>query len=126
MITEFRSLHPNDLIAVGVGHVVRGFQQDFPVVDEGGAVVGILTRTDLIAALAKDGPTTPVRDVMRRDFVTAHPRDMLPTALARLEEDASRTLPVVENGRLLGLVTADNLAEVLMIRQSLGERSKKA
>jgi CBS domain-containing protein len=56
---------------------------------------------------------------MRHDFVTAEPRDMLHTALVRLQGCESRTLPVVENGRLLGLLTAENLAETLMIQDAL-------
>jgi Zn-dependent protease/CBS domain-containing protein len=126
MITEFHVVHPNDPLAVGVDHVVRGFQHDFPVVDEAGSVVGILTRNDLIAALAKDGPKKEVKDVMQCEFVTAHPCEMLQTAFNRLQQDAVRTLPVVEHGRLLGLLTADNLAEVLMIQDALRERSSKA
>jgi hypothetical protein len=56
---------------------------------------------------------------MRREFVTADPREMLQTALARLQNCGCRTLPVVEGGRLVGLVTADHLAEVLMIQEAL-------
>jgi len=123
MITEFHTLHPGDPLTAGVDYVVRGFQQDFPVVDEREHVVGILTRRDLIGALAKDGPSQHVADVMRREFVTAHPGEMLQTTFSRLQEDASRTLPVVENDRLIGLVTAENRAEVLMIQQALREQS---
>ena len=60
---------------------VAGFQQDFPVV-EGGRLVGVLTRNDLAAALARMRPETRVGDVMQRDFVTAEPREMLQTAFA--------------------------------------------
>lgn len=121
MITEFHTLRPDDPLTVGVDHVVRGFQQDFPVVDDGGQVVGILTRTDLLAALAKEGPTKRVKEVMQREFITAHPRDMLQTAFARLQGDVSRTVPIIENGCLVGLATAENLAEVLMIQEALHE-----
>ena len=46
---------------------------------------------------------------------------MLQTAFSRLQEGHCRTLPVVKEGRLLGLLTADNLAEVLMIQEALRE-----
>jgi CBS-domain-containing membrane protein len=60
-------------------------------------------------------------DLLGDEFVTADPRDMLQTALASLQDCGCRTLLVVEDGRLVGLVTADNLAEVLMIQQASHE-----
>jgi len=103
-----------------VGYVLAGFQQDFPVVEEG-RLVGLLTRNDLAAALGRYGPETRVGEVMRHDFVTADPLEMLQTAFARLQDGHSRTLPVVKDGRFPGLLTADNLAEVLMIQEALRE-----
>jgi hypothetical protein len=44
---------------------------------------------------------------------------MLQSAFARLQGGHARVLPVVKDGRLLGLLTADNVAEVLMIQQAL-------
>jgi Zn-dependent protease len=120
MITYFHALRPNDPLSRAIEYVLAGFQQDFPVV-EGEEVVGILTRTDLTAALSQRGQQMLVGDVMRREFVTVDPRDMLHTALARLQECECHTLPVVQDGRLVGLMTTDNLAEVLMIQQSLSQ-----
>jgi len=125
MITDFRTLQPDDPLAHAVEHVMAGFQQDFPVVEDG-RLVGVLTRNDLAAALGRYGPETRVGDVMQQDFVTADPREMLQTTFARLQEGHGRTLPVVKDGRLLGLLTADNLAEVLMIQQALREAHRPA
>jgi Zn-dependent protease/predicted transcriptional regulator len=123
-ITDFQTLRPDDTLARAVEHVLTGFQQDFPVV-EGDRLVGILTRTDLITGLGRHGAVGRVEDVMQRDFATADPRDLLPTALARLQECGCHTLPVVQDGRLLGLVTADNLAEVLMIQEALRDARRR-
>ena len=120
MITDFRTLRPDDPLARAVEYVQAGFQQDFPVVEDG-RLVGVLRRNDLTAALGRYGPEARVSDVMQREFVTADPREMLQTAFARLQDCDCHTLPVVQDGRLLGLVTADNLAEVLMIQEALRE-----
>ena len=125
MITYFHALQPTDPLARAIEFVLAGFQQDFPVV-EGDRVVGILTRTDLTTALSQRGQQTLVGDVMRREFVTVDPRDMLHTALTKLQECECHTLPVVQNGRLVGLMTTDNLAEVLMIQQSLRQSPSTA
>jgi CBS domain-containing protein len=82
----------------------------------------VLTRNDLAAALGRHGPEIRVGDVMQHEFCTTEPREMLQTAFARLQDGHCRTLPVVEDGRLLGLLTADNLAEVLMIQEALREK----
>jgi hypothetical protein len=120
MLTEFRSLRSDEPLAEAAGHPLGGFQQDFPVLADG-PLAGVLTRNDLAAAPGRHGPETPVGDVMRRDFVTTDPREMLQTAFSRLQEGPCRTLPVVKGRRLLGLLTADNLAEVLMIQEALRE-----
>jgi CBS domain-containing protein len=106
-----------------VEYLQSGFQQDFPVVEDG-RLVGILTRPDLVAALGRHGPGARVREIMRRDFVTVDPRDMLQTTFARLQDCDCRTLPVVQDGRLVGLVTTDNLAEVLMIQEALRDNRR--
>lgn len=118
MITYFHALDPNDSLSRAVEYVLAGFQQDFPVVD-GNEVVGVLTRSDLAAALGKQGGQGRVGDVMQRRFATVHPREMLHVALSKLQEGHCHTLPVVQDGRLVGLMTTDNLAEVLMIQEAL-------
>jgi Zn-dependent protease/predicted transcriptional regulator len=123
MITDFRALHPDEPLSRAVDYVLAGFQQDFPVV-EGDRPVGILTRNDLAAALGRYGPETPVAEVMQQDFVTADPLEMVQAAFERLQVGHGRTLPVVRNGRLLGLLTADNLAEVLLFQQTLRDAER--
>ena len=121
MITHFRTLRPDETLAQAVEHVAAGFQQDFPVVEDGHPV-GVLTRHDLTTALGQLGPQSRVWEVMRRDFVAADPNEMLQTAFARLRDCDCHALPVVQDGQVVGLVTADNLAEVLMIREARGRR----
>jgi Zn-dependent protease len=118
MIKDFETLLPGAPLSEAVAHVLAGFQQDFPVVEDG-ELVGMLTRNELAAALGRHGPETPVRDVMHRQFTTADPREMLQTAFARLQQGHSRSLPVVRDGKLVGILTADNLAEVLLIQDAL-------
>ncbi len=118
MITDFRVLAPGDPLARATEFLMQGFQQDFPVL-EGERVVGVLTLKELAAALGEHGPQAPVSTAMQSEFVTVGPRDMLHAAFLKLQECDCRTLPVVHDGRLLGLLTADNLAEVLLIHESL-------
>lgn len=120
MVTDVRTLHPEDSVGKAASHVLAGFQQDFPVVRDG-ALVGVLLRQDLMVALARHGENVDVAAVMRRDYLTAHPADTLETILARLQDYACHTLPVVREGQLVGLVTMDNVGEFLMIQAALRE-----
>ena len=59
-------------------------------------------------------------EVMRRDFPLADSHDMLQTASDKLQQCGCHTMPVVHGGRLVGVLTMDNLGEFLMIRAALG------
>lgn len=121
MITDFRTLSPSDPLARAVELILAGTQQDFPVV-EGHRVVGILTKNDLLSALARQGDTVPVAEVMQREFQLADSYDMLESVLERLQECQCHTMPVVRNGDLVGMLTTENLGEFMMIQAALGAR----
>jgi predicted transcriptional regulator len=121
MITDFRTLAPSDPLARAVELILAGTQQDFPVV-EGNRVVGILTKNDLLSALARQGDAVPVADVMQRDFQLADSYDMLESVLERLQQCQCHTMPVVRNGDLVGMLTTENLGEFMMIQAALGAR----
>jgi Zn-dependent protease len=122
MITDFRTLAPDDTLARAVEHILAGFQQDFPVVDADGRLVGMLTRNDLIRGLSELGRLARVDSVMQRDFQVATPFDVAENILARLQECNCHSLPVVHEGRVVGLLNAENLGEFLMIQSALRRR----
>jgi CBS domain-containing protein len=95
MITDFRTLAPYDPLANAVEHILAGFQEDFPVL-EGGHLAGVLTRTDLMKALARRGQDTPIAEVMQRQLQTADPSEMAEPVFARLEECNYHSLPVIQ------------------------------
>jgi Zn-dependent protease len=93
MITHFQALSSRDPLAAATAYILAGFQHDFPVVEDG-HVVGLLPREDLIAALKQRSDETPVGEVMRRQFVVAHPSEPVEAAFARLQPGQCATLPV--------------------------------
>jgi len=118
MLTDFRTLTADDTLATAVDHVLAGWQQDFPVVF-GDHVLGILTREDLIRAVAQQGAAAPVREAMRRDVESVDSHDMLEPAMATLRKCNCRSIPVLHKGRLVGMLTADNVGEFIMIQSAL-------
>lgn len=127
MMTEFQVLAPTDNLSQAATALLSGSQQDFPVLDAG-RIVGLLSRNDLLNGLLQGGPETPVGDVMRREFSTADPQEMLEGAFARLNEGEkgdNRVLLVLRGEQLVGLVTSENLSELLMIREALRQAQQR-
>jgi Zn-dependent protease/CBS domain-containing protein len=120
MIRDVRTLAPDDPLSRAVDEVLSGFQQDFPVI-EGGVVVGVLTRGDLMKALAAHGPTSRVGDAMDRAFAVTDPREELEDAFARLRSCRCRTLPVVLGRELVGVLTTENVGEFMMVQSAMRE-----
>lgn len=123
MIREFHVLSPRDHLDVPIALILGGFQADFPVL-EGSKVVGVLTREDMLKALASDGVEGHVAEAMQTDFRTAHPREMLEPVLARLQGCKCRSVPVLYDDQLVGIVTLDNISELLMVQTALQERER--
>lgn len=115
MLTHFRTLSPTSTLGDAVDLLLTGSQQDFPVVVNG-RIEGILTRSDLVKALSRSGRSAAVADAMKRECPTAEASEMLETVLARLQGLECHTMPVLEHGALVGLVTMDNVGEFLTIQ----------
>ena len=122
-ITQFQTLAPEDSLGRAVDLLLAGAQQDFPVVRDR-AVVGILTRADLLAALARQEQAAPVASVMRRDFDVAESSEMVDAVLQRLQERDCHTVPVLRHGELVGLVTMDNVGEFVSVQAAMGNRDR--
>jgi Zn-dependent protease/CBS domain-containing protein len=118
LIRDMVILAPDDPLEIGIERVLAGFQQDFPVV-EGGVLVGILTREDLLRALNTEGRSGNVRDAMRTEFPVVSLEDGIEHTFTMLQASGLRTIPVVSNGALIGVVTTENIAEYLMLRSAL-------
>jgi Zn-dependent protease len=115
MLTYFRTLTPTSTLGDAADLVLSGSQQDFPVMDDG-RLEGVLTRSDLLKALTRSGRDAAVGDNMKRDCPTADTSEMLETVLARVRGRDCHTVPIMERGVLVGLVTMDNVGEFLMIQ----------
>ena len=124
MLRDFHTLRPDDTLADAAGHVLAGWREDFPVVF-GDHVLGMLTRDDMTKGLAQGGPDLRVRDCMHRDIATVDPRLRLEKALVLIRECNCRSLPVVQDGRLVGLLTLDNVGEFLSIHSALRQAGRK-
>ena len=122
MMTNFRVLRADDPLDLAANELIHGSQQDFPVVD-GEKVVGLLTRDDLVAALAHIGPFRRVGEVMRPNCGVVSATDQLEKPYEMLRTENCSTVPVVREGHLVGMITLENILEWVMINTALRQRS---
>lgn len=123
MMTDFRTLQPEDELGQAARLLLAGPQHDFPVLDEDGELCGLLTRQKLIEALSEHGAQWRVGEAMLREVPTVSEGRPLREAYLVLSSSPLESLPVVDaTGRKVrGLLTAENVGELLMIRHALHE-----
>lgn len=122
MVTRFASLRVDDTLDDAVDALLAGTDHDFPVVEDGRAV-GLLRRKQLIEALSTYDRDTPVREVADQEFFTIHPGAPLDEVFQRMNEANCTTVPVEEDARLVGLLTLENVGELIMVSSALESHS---
>ena len=120
MLTDYKTLHPSSTLGHAAELLLAGAQQDFPVVGEG-QPDRLLTRPALMSALAQGGRDALVSDAPLLPLGQVGADEQLGPAVIRLRENGETCLEVVENGRPIGLVTTENIGELLMVRAALAE-----
>ena len=85
------------------------------VVDEAGGIAGVLSERDIVTCLAEHGDSDllerPVSQAMTAPAITVLPTDMVLSALALMTARRIRHLPVLQGGRLAGLVSIGDLVK---------------
>jgi Zn-dependent protease/predicted transcriptional regulator len=125
MMTEFRTLSPEDTLSQATRCLLAGCQKDFPVVTEG-RLEGMLSRRTLMNGLARLGDAVPVADVMERDVPSLRPEDLLERVFMSNGGPRARSTPVLKDRRLIGLLTAENVREFLMVRDARRQQGARA
>jgi Zn-dependent protease len=121
MLTEYQTLTPGDSLGRAVDLLLAGTQQDFPVIEEG-RIVGVLTRPALLKGLAESGREGPIDPYIQPDVGTVEASASLGAALGALRGRGFTCAQVVDHGRPMGLLTADNIAEYLMVKAALAQQ----
>lgn len=107
MLTDFATLSPADTLEDALDKAVHSLQDDFPVV-RGSDMVGVISRQRILDALRAEG-NGYVQAVMNKIFDVSLRNDSLGSAFRKLTARSSSIIPVVEDQRLIGIVTLQNL-----------------
>jgi Zn-dependent protease/CBS domain-containing protein len=107
MLTDFATLSPADTLEDALEKAVHTLQDDFPVI-RGSDMVGVISKQKILAALRAEG-NGYVQAVMNRIFEVAQKKESLASAFRKLTARNLSIIPVVEDERLIGIVTLQNL-----------------
>ncbi len=112
-----QKLYTSELVNRAVDLIMTSYQTDYPVMDLGGAFVGVLTRARLIYALHTNGREARIVDVMipAAEVPICSPRDNLSTVWEKMAETGSRDVAIKEGNNFLGLITIDDINEVFQV-----------
>lgn len=122
MVTDFRTVPVYATLQQAVELLLAGEQREFPVLDNLGRVEGLLTRDNLIRGLSERGPASAVSDAMTTRIPAVSPSLGFEQALGQLRTSGLPALPVVDTmGKLVGLLTMDNISDLLLIRRARRE-----
>lgn len=117
MVTAFVTIETRHELQHAVDLMLAGDQQDFPVL-EGGRYLGMLSRTGLVQGLREHGPESPVGRVVRTDVEPIDGSWPLERALQVMRATRQSALPVLMRGELVGLLTLENVGELLMVQEA--------
>lgn len=90
------------------------------LVMQGDALVGIVSERDYarkIVLKGRSSSATPVRDIMSTDVITIAPEDTVETCMHLCTDKRMRHLPVVENGKVVGVVSIGDLVKAVIGEQ---------
>lgn len=125
MTRDPRTLRPEQTLLEAMRFLREHGVRHIPVVDGHGALVGVVTDRDVkratpSALLGEQRQVwdevvsgTPVSKIMTRPVITGEPSTPLRDVVRRFVDDKIGCMPVVERGKVVGIVTAHDLLKVM-------------
>jgi Zn-dependent protease len=107
MLTHFSTLSPADTLEDALSKSVHSLQDDFPVVN-GNDLVGVINRQTIVDRLRREG-NGYVQGAMNRAYEIASRGETLASAFRKLTMRGMTLIPVVDQERLVGIVTIQNM-----------------
>lgn len=90
--------------------------------DDSGGIAGIVSERDLVRAIAESGPgilKSPVSKCMTRKVVTCRRSDTIDTIMSTMTDRRFRHMPVVENGKLVGVISIGDVVRLRIAEAEL-------
>ena len=107
------TIGPQDTIRQALGRLAEHNIGALVVVDGQGGLVGIVSERDIVRALARTEAilVEPIAAIMTRDVIIGTPQDDLVAVGNTMTEHRFRHLPIVEGGRLVGIISLGDVVK---------------
>lgn len=116
MARSFKMLSPQASVNDAAALIIETEQKDFPMVDDRGVLLGVLTRDGIITALSKAGPDAHASDFVRKGIPEVSRNAPLELALEKLQSGEAPMVAVTDGaGHVIGMITPENIAEFFML-----------
>ena len=112
--SDIHTIGPGATVAEAAGRLRELGIGALIVSEDGAAITGIISERDIVYGLAETGAgflDVAVRDAMTADVVTCSPEDTGRGVLSRMTEHRMRHVPVVDGGKLVGLVSIGDVVK---------------
>jgi CBS domain-containing protein len=125
-IQQILTVKPNQTVKEAADLLTRNRIGAVVVSADGATLEGILSERDIVQAIARSGPgclDTPVSSLMTPKVMSCAPDDTSEAVMARMSEGRFRHMPVLEDGRMVGLIS---IGDVVKARISEVEEENSA
>ena len=111
MTTNVKTIRPEDTVKSLAQIMIKENIGDMVVISGSGIIAGIATERDIIKQVVVSGSfgETKVQDIMTKEILTIGPEATLEEAADVMVKNKIKKLPVIDKGRLVGIVTATDL-----------------
>lgn len=117
MMQRFTLLRPEHTLQDVVDIILNGQEKEFVVVDEWGMPRSTITRDLLVKALAQHDRQTPLSACTCAPVVLFHPDTDLNEAFRKMQSESVSIAPVMQDGRIVGVINAENIMEAILLKQ---------
>ncbi len=117
--SEVASIHPDVTVFDAIARMATNDIGSLVVI-EGDKVVGIITERHYarnVVLKGKTSPTTPVRDIMEKNVIAVRPEQRVGECMALMTAKRVRHLPVMEGGKLVGIISIGDLVKSIISGQ---------
>lgn len=112
--TKVETVRPDVIVVAAVHRLVMKGIGALVVSEDGERLVGLFAERDVVRGLASHGArlmNMRVGEVMSRGVPVCSPNDTISTAMAEMTRSRNRHLPVVDNGKLCGLISVGDVVK---------------
>ncbi|QLA17874.1 CBS domain-containing protein [Desulfolutivibrio sulfoxidireducens] len=121
MTSRVLALGENDSLETAMRLMEDMFIRHIPIVDDTGALTGLITQRDLLAAMRRKDENAPIREAMRTDVTTVGPDESLRRAAEIMIYNKFGCLPVLVDQKPVGIITETDFLKLAIFPLAPGQ-----